>query len=67
MEGSARHYRQAADSSASPLASWVEGKTAVAQTNPLLPNAIDPQRFSYFTEPEIAFMYPMLEATVRRR
>ena len=57
MEGSAQRYRQAADSAASPLTSRVEGKSAVAQINPLLPDATDPQRFSCFTEPEIAFMH----------
>jgi len=48
--------RTALTGSASLLTSLVDGKAAVAQTNPLLPDSSGPQRFSYFTEPEIAFL-----------
>jgi gluconate 2-dehydrogenase gamma chain len=48
--------RTALTGSASLLASLIDGKAAVAQTNPLLPDSPGPQRFSYFTEAEITFL-----------
>ncbi|HJV85737.1 MAG TPA: gluconate 2-dehydrogenase subunit 3 family protein [Noviherbaspirillum sp.] len=56
--------RMALVGSTTILSSWFAGTKAFAQTNPLLPDTDDPQRYSFFTADELAFINAALDRLI---
>lgn len=56
--------RAVAAGSASVFSTFLGQRTAIAQSNPLLPQSANPQTFSYFTSPEITFLNAAVERLI---